>query len=347
LGKGLTFREKEDRPQTPSPPYLYRSIDTVFEQQKDDIRFGGTVTMPKGEGPFPGIVLVSGSGPQDRNETIARHEPFHVIADHLTRNGFAVLRYDDRGVGGSEGRFDGSTMGDFVNDARSAYRFMKGFERVDPEQVGLLGHSEGGLVISRIAAQGRDDPAFLIMMASPALRGDSTLLTQNEAILNKMGMKAELVNAQMRMMDSLTRYILEGRDSNTIERRMARLVPRVFEGLADSARQKGFLRNYATYGHSAWFRSFIRYDPVPSYRKLETPVLALFGENDLQVVPGRNAKRMRKALQGNDQATVKVVQGVNHLFQPDASGIPTRYGKIRTTIEPSVLQTITKWMKKD
>lgn len=344
LAKGVEL-SASSREQTPEAPYPYRSVDTVFSQRTDGIRLAGTITLPEGDGPFPGLVLVSGSGPQDRDETIAQHKPFHVIADRLTKSGFAVLRYDDRGVAGSEGEFQTNTIADFVEDARAAYRFLKGYPKVNDDKVGMLGHSEGGMVASRLAASKEDDPAFLVFMASPALRGDSILITQNRAILSKRGMKAELVDAQVKVLDSITTYIRNGRDPAFVDQRTRESVEREFGGFIDSSGQARLMKRYKQYSNVAWFRSFIKDDPSRSYRKLDLPVLALFGENDLQVLPGPNARKMRNAFEEDEDLRIEVIPGVNHLFQPDSSGLPSRYGRIDTTIHPPVLELLEEWSK--
>ncbi len=343
LSKGAEVKGPS-RPQTPQAPYSYRSIDTSFQQEKDDLKLAGTLTIPKGKGPFPGVVLVSGSGPQDRNETLKQHEPFHVIADHLTRNGVAVLRYDDRGVAASGGSFEGTTLEGFTDDATAAYRFLKNFDRINPDKVGMLGHSEGGLVVTSIAAE-REDPAFLILLASPGLRGDSTLLTQNRAILSEMGMAEDMLKPQMKILDSLTSYIRAERDSSFISDRLRHLVQQEYEEVFDSSMQEKVIGRFEGLGSSTWFRSFIQYDPFPTYKKLRSPVLALFGEKDLQVLPDPNANRMKEALRGNEKAKIETIPGVNHLFQPASTGLPSNYGKINTTIHPPVLERISEWTK--
>lgn len=334
------------RPQTPRPPYPYASIDTNFEQASEGFRMGGTVTIPNGDGPFPGVVLVSGSGPQDRDETIVQHKPFRVIADRLTKSGFAVLRYDDRGVAESEGTFQGSTIREFEEDARSALDFLKGFDRVDPERVGMLGHSEGGMVVSRVAAASGSDPAFLVLLASPALRGDSTMITQERAIRSEMGVPKDVIKARLRILDSMTTYIRKGRDTNAIEQKLGELVEQEFGEFLDSSRQEDIQKQFLANARSAWFRSFLRDDPMEAYRKTSLPVLALFGENDLQVLAEPNVKKMKKGLSNNEGSEVRIIEGVNHLFQPDRSGVPSGYGRIETTIHPPVLDVIEEWMDK-
>lgn len=344
LKKGSGEWEGPSRPQTPEAPYPYRVIDTSFQQQKEDFRLAGTLTMPEGEGPFPALALVSGSGPQDRNETVMGHKPFHVIADRLTREGFAVLRYDDRGVAESEGDFNEGTIDKFTEDANSAFEFLKNYEKVDPERVGMLGHSEGGVVISQLAAE-KSEPAFLVLLASPALPGDSTLFMQNRAILEASGMTEDMVEDQVRLLDSIFTYMREGRDSSFIMERSNTMLEEVYGDLYSKETMDMILRRYESYIGSEWFRSFIDKDPRKDLRELDLPILALFGENDLQILYEENEKAMRRVLEGNENATIETFEGVNHLFQPDSTGLPQNYGKIETTIHPPVLDRIGEWTK--
>ncbi|MBL9153505.1 MAG: alpha/beta fold hydrolase [Verrucomicrobiales bacterium] len=341
------------RPQTPRPPHPYRSEAVTFAPPGADHRLSGTLTLPEGPtGRVPGIVLISGSGPQDRDETIFGHKPFAVIADHLTRQGIAVLRYDDRGTGASTGTFEYATTLDFADDAAAAAAHLASRPEIDPARVGLLGHSEGGLIAPIVAARHPDRIACLVLLAGPGLRGDEILLTQTRALLTATGQKAALIDLTERFQRALFAVLTQpAPDVNkareiaaTFQAEIAALSPDDAKALAQAAPA---IEESMKALQTPWFARFLVLDPGDSLRQLsQTPLLALFGERDLQVLPEPNLAALRRHLEaaGNTRFTAEIRPGLNHLFQKATTGLPTEYSQIETTIEPAVLQRIAGWI---
>ncbi|WP_263834829.1 alpha/beta hydrolase family protein [Salinibacter sp.] len=305
------------RPQHPEPPYPYAADSVTFRNEAAGLGLAGTLTRPEGEGPHPAVVLVSGSGPQDRNSEVFNHKLFHVLADHLTRQGIAVLRYDERGVGASEGRFDGATSEEFATDVAAAVRFLRSRPGVDADATGLVGMSEGGLVAPMVHT--RFEPVdFLVLMAGPSVPGHEILVEQSARIAAAQGAPSGAV-------DSI----------RAVQRR-------TLEGVATDR-----VRSQIEQATDPWFRFFVGYDPAPTLRQVDVPVLALYGSKDLQVPAGQNVGPMRAALQASpsDDATVRVLDGLNHLFQPAETGLPSEYAQIDTTMAPTALETISAWIR--
>lgn len=325
--------EQPKRPQEPSPPLPYREEEITFPNAKAGIELAATLTVPKTAGPHPAAILISGSGPQDRNEALAGHKPFLVLADHLTRNGIAVLRYDDRGFGKSKGDFNAATTEDFASDAAAAFEFLKTRTEIDPKRIGLIGHSEGG-IIAPIVANREPGIAFVVLMAGTAVSGDKVILEQSRAIAKAMGASAEVIERQMKMQRETFAAILEEKDPNALAKRLEAMPG------AQTAAVKRAL--------TPWFRYFLTYDPAPALEKLKAPVLALNGELDLQVLPDQNLPVLEAALKksGNPDVTIRRLPGLNHLFQTATTGLPAEYAKIDETIAPVVLEAISGWIRK-
>jgi pimeloyl-ACP methyl ester carboxylesterase len=324
-----------NRPQTPKPPFPYQSVDVSFDGG-GGAKLAGTLTLPPGAGPFPAVVLISGSGPNDRDETIKDHKPFAVIADALTRRGIAVLRYDKRGVGKSTGDYQAATSADFADDAGAAVRFLRGRSDIAGGKVGLIGHSEGGLIAPMVAAK---DPrlAFVVLLAGPAVSGAEILKLQVRA-------KAEAAGAPPAEVDKRVAFearllaALGGKDEAAAKAAIDQVLaetPGLDPNVAAASRQLA---------GSAWFRGFVAYDPVPALRRLKIPVLALYGDKDFQVPPAANAAPMTAALKGDKDATVTVLPGLNHLFQLADTGLDDEYGTIEETMSPAALDRIGAWV---
>jgi len=341
-----------NRPQLPKKPYPYLEETVEFENAAAaGIKLAGTLTMPKGDGPFPAVVLVSGSGPQDRDETLLRHKPFLVIADHLTRKGIAVLRYDDRGVGKSGGKHLGATSADFATDAHAAVTWLRGRKGIDPKRVGIMGHSEGGLIAPIVAADHPNDIAFLVLLAGPGVPGDELLLLQQKVIQKAMGATPEA----MKLSDRLMAAILPiAKESGTAEERTKKIETAANDFIAKLPKeeQKNMSaasgKAAATMLGDTWMQYFLTYDPRPTLRKVKCPVLVVNGDLDLQVVPDQNVPAIEKALRagGNDRVATKVFPKLNHLFQPATTGAPNEYGQIEETFSVEALGYVTEWLLK-
>ncbi len=339
------------RPQTPKPPFPYRAESVSYENKAGGVKLAGTLTIPTGEGPFPAVILLTGSGAQDRDESLLGHKPFLVLADHLSRRGIAVLRVDDRGVGGSTGSIVNSTSEDFAGDALAGVSFLKGRKEIDPGKIGLCGHSEGG-IIAPIAAARSGGIAFIVMMAGTGLPGTDILLAQARLILKASGASESELKSNERLQTLLFRIMDEKMDEKTVRSRVAAALKEFVAALPESERkalgESGSALSETTIAqvNSPWLRSFLHFDPRSVLRKVHCPVLAINGEKDLQVPAKQNLAEIAKALKagGNEHVKTVEVPGLNHLFQPCRTGAPSEYAAIETTIDPQVLKIIGDWI---
>jgi len=347
--------EKEaqiSRPQTPVGPFPYDQHEVTYVNQAADVALAGTLTVPRGKGPFPAAILISGSGAQDRDETLFGHKPFWVLADYLTRRGIAVLRVDDRGVGGSTGSVARSTTADFAADVLSGVAFLKQRKEIAPRAIGLIGHSEGA-VVAPLAASQSADVAFVVLLAGTAFPGEEILYQQGAAILKAGGASESALAAQKRIQQAIFRLMRELPDDELarpriveeINRLVAQLEKAEAQSLGDPAQ---FAASQADQVLNPWFRYFLTYDPRVALRKVTCPLLALNGEKDLQVLPKENLAEIRAVLaqSGHKDFEVEELPGLNHLFQPCKTGLPTEYGQIEQTMAPQVLDRIADWIGK-
>lgn len=334
------------RPQEPKRPFPYREQDVsiaVAAAPRDPKRAGetitlaGTLSLPAGEGPFPAVVFVTGSGSQDRDEEILGHKPFLVISDALVRRGIATLRVDDRGVGKSGGTAAQSTTLDFVEDVRSELAWLAGRPEIDRRAIGILGHSEGGL-IAPIAASRDDRARFIVMLAAPAMTGDRILHAQWVMLGRAAGFSEAKIAADRAASEQLFRRLRTARTDDEIDAAVAAFI-------AADPSQRQARETARDLLRSPWLRTFLALDPVPYLEKLRVPVLALSGERDLQVLKD-NLPILERALRRakNHDATVTLIPGVNHLFQHCKTGAPGEYGGIEETFAPEALQLITDWI---
>jgi len=332
------------RPQNPVRPYPYREEQVTFANPKAQVSLAGTLTLPPGPGPFPAAVLIAGSGPQDRDEAVAGHRPFLVLADYLTRKGIAVLRYDKRGIGKSTGNFDQATTEDFASDAAAALAYLKSQKEIDSKRIGLIGHSEGGIIAPLIASRS-SDVAWMVLLAAPGLKGEDVMLLQSELILKTAGFDDDRI-AKARDF-SRQSYLLARKETDpaALEAKLTDLVDST--GMSTTL-PPTTLKPQARMMSSPWFRFFLDYDPVPALKKTECPVLALNGGEDLQMAPKENLAQIQKALQegGNQDFQTKELPGLNHLFQHAPTGSPTEYGGIEETMAPEALSAISDWLAK-
>ena len=341
--------EEKKRPQEPKEPFDYDSTDVTYENEVDALTLAGTLTTPKGDGPFPAAILISGSGSQNRNEELLGHKPFLVIADYLTRNGIAVLRFDDRGVGESTGEFETSNSADFAKDVAAAVDFLKTQTKIDAGKIGLVGHSEGGLIAPMLAAN-REDVAFIVMMAGPGVDGMEILKSQSQAILQATDETAALLEANMEFYSAIEKLI-DAENQLTAESITA-ASDDVLANIEDEAvreQMQAAVQPTVDTLTGPWMNFFIQYDPEPTLKQVKCPVLAINGEKDLQVLVDLNLDAIEKSLQegGNTNFEIVRMPNMNHLFQEtDGDGSPAEYGNIEETFSPKALKVISDWIRK-
>ena len=327
------------RPQNPSRPYPYREEDVKYKNPAANIELAATLTIPSGTGPFPAVLLISGSGPHDRDETVMGHKPFLVLSDHLTRKGIEVLRADKRGVGNSGGTYSDAVMADFASDADAGVAFLKTRTEVDPHKIGLVGHSEGAIEASMSAVH-NPDVAFIVMMAGPGVRGDQLLPEQLKLIEQASGKSPEEVEKDLATQRKVLAILEKEKDDAVREKQLREnlkgKVPDAQIGMQIKAVD------------SPWFRGLLEYDPAVTLGQIKCPVLVLNGEKDLQVPPEQNLPPIRKALEsaGNTNFEVDELPGLNHLFQTSKTGAVSEYSEIEETISPVVLEKIASWILK-
>jgi pimeloyl-ACP methyl ester carboxylesterase len=339
------------RPQEPKPPFPYRSEDVAYKN--GDITLAGTLTLPAGGGPFPAVLLITGSGAENRDEEVFGHKPFLVLADDLTRSDIVVLRVDDRGVGGSTGRDTRPTSADFARDVLAGVRFLKERPEIDPKRIGLVGHSEGGL-IAALAASQSEDVAFVVMLAGPGVPGDEILVHQAELIYHRSGIPEELIRPALAAQRAALEAIRAGADSTALRPLAERLVQAQTAmnttAAPLAASQLQALTDMAVKQLTdPWTRFFASCDPRPVLGKVRVPVLAVNGSNDLQVDPEQNLPEIEKALRagGNDKVTILRLPGLNHLFQKCSTGLPSEYAGIEETMNPAALDAVRDWVRKE
>lgn len=336
------------RPQEPKPPFPYRSEEITIFNAPDSVTLAGTLTLPEGKGPFPAVVLVTGSGPQNRDEELAGHKPFAVIADYLTRRGIAVLRCDDRGVGQSTGNFGTATSADFTRDALAAFDYLSSRPEVARKKAGIVGHSEGGTIVFMAAAQ-NPKVAFVISLAGAAVRGDSILLKQNGDIMRSQGAPDSAADAYVDVLRDIFR-LQEQYPVDYLQAHSDSLAEMLFPA-GPRALLPGPVRQNAmtvlTTPQAVWMRYFRQNDPRPYILATRCPVLAVNGTKDTQVDAEINLGLIQRyaAESGNKRVTVKAYEGLNHLFQHAATGSPNEYAKIEETISPEVLADIAAWIR--
>ncbi len=339
----LTFQRVETvqtlkRPQTPKPPFPYDAVDVSYENKLG--KLAGTLTIPRGAGPFPATLLITGSGPQNRDEELFGHKPFWVIADYLSRRGIAVLRVDDRGVGGSAGKSPEETLDDMATDVLSGVEFLKSRKEINPGKIGVIGHSEGGIV-GPLAASRSADIAFVVMMAGTGVTGEQVMYKQAELAAASMGIP-EAAIAQNRAIQEM-----------------------IFEAIRQETDEKAAVEKF----HAAWrkqhgadppesldgqvkammspeMHSFTFYDPAGALRKVTVPVLAMNGSRDVQVSPQQNLPAIKAALEAGGNKDFKIVElpGLNHLFQTCQKCTVVEYPAIEETISPQALDVLGAWL---
>lgn len=341
----------ENRPQRPVAPFPYDAEEVTFENTIDGVTLAGTLTLPREPGRHPVVVLITGSGPQDRDQTIMEHKPFLVLADYLTRRGIAVLRYDDRGTASSTGDFSRATTEDFARDASSAVEFLRHHARINPQSIGLVGHSEGGLIAPMVVGL-RDDVAFSVLMAAPGVDGVTTNETQTEAMLRASGVAEGEIEFAQNLNRAIVAAAMKAEPGADFSADLEPVIAAAIETLPESERGEALenirlgIRNSVDRLQSPWMRFFLTYDPRPALRAMESPVLAIFGSKDLQVLPDLNMPEIERALTeaGNRNFEMLELDGLNHLFQEADTGSMDEYIEIQETINPAALKAIGDWI---
>ena len=347
LKKGEASRPK--RPQEPQPPFPYRSEEVTVRNERDGINLAGTLTLPEKGTKFPAVVMVTGSGAQNRDEEIMGHKPFFVIADYLTRNGIAVLRCDDRGTAASQGTHATATNEDFATDTEAMVNYLRSRKEINAKKIGIIGHSAGGIIAFIVA---KKDPsiAFVVSLAGAGVRGDSLMLKQVELISKSQGMPDAVWQG---MKPSIrNRYAILQQTDKTPEELQKELYADVTKTMSpEQLKDLNTIQQLSAQISSMtspWYLHFMRYDPAQDLKKLKCPVLALNGEKDIQVDAAMNLAAIQERItgNGNKNVTVKAYPNLNHLFQTCEKGTLAEYGQLEETINPEVLKDIIEWIRK-
>jgi uncharacterized protein len=346
------------RAQTPVPPYPYREEKITYFNADSSIKFGATLTIPQGKGPFPALVLISGSGPQDRNSNVLGHALFHVLADHLTKNGVIVLRYDERGIGESSGVFAGATSADFAKDVHTAVDQLLLRSETDRKKIGLVGHSEGGMIAPMVASS-RKDVSFLVLLAAPGVPTIELMALQNEAIALSNGMSESLAKNIGPLFKGMT-YAITGAETNDQARTGATAFLNDWTRGKDSstleslnllnpAKREEYLLAMVEQLRSPWFLYFTRFDPTPNLQKLTGKVLALNGTRDIQVIHSQNLSGIASALKKSKvrKFEIREIEGLNHLFQSCRTCTLDEYRELDESFSPVALNMISDWINKE
>ncbi|PRC94308.1 alpha/beta hydrolase family protein [Solimicrobium silvestre] len=334
-------RPQEHAIETAPLPYGQQAV--TFDGGNANVKLAGTFSTPKGEGPFPAVVLIAGSGPNTRDEGVAGHKVFLVLSDYLTKRGIAVLRYDKRGVDQSTGDYKSATTAEFTSDAEAAFTYLRSRADVDVRHIGLIGHSEGGEIVPAVAANDAK-VSFIVLLAGPAIRGDKLLAEQIYLIDKASGVPEDHGTISRKINEEIFTAIAEA--ANESEAKLK--AEAIFDKAVEDHKIFGDVAQTKAAGFSQlstpWMRYFLSYDPVPALRQVKVPVLALNGSLDLQVPPKDDLAAMRDALSNNKDVTVMELANLNHLFQAASTGSPTEYAVIEETINPIALNVIGDWV---
>lgn len=353
LAQADALPEAPPRPQTPQPPFPYTSEPLSFVNPlADSIRLAGTLTLPPGPGPFPTAILISGSGPQNRDEEILGHQPFWIIADYLSRRGIAVYRYDDRGVAESEGNFRLATTKDFASDARAAFQHLQQDPRIAADHIGFIGHSEGGIVAPMVASEQRD-VAFLILLAAPGVPLADILQTQAILIARAEGVPEDIIQRDSSFNAQVFSVIRGQAEEAAQEEALMSILERAYAALSEEERAGvGSLYAFQTKTianlRTPWMKFLLPYNPRQALEQVHCPVLALNGDKDLQVSIEQNLPEIGAALELGPctDFSLQRLEGLNHLFQYSETGQVSEYGKLEETFSETALERMAQWLGK-
>lgn len=348
LNRGNIVGGGPKRPQEPKPPFSYYTEDVVFKNEKAGVTISGTLSLPSNSSIYPVVILISGSGPQNRDEELLGHKPFLVLADYLTKQGIGVLRYDDRGVSRSTGDFKTATTNDFAQDVRAAVAYLK--SRKEVSKIGLIGHSEGGMIAPMVAAH-NNDIAYIVLLAGPGTRCDELLLKQQELIGKANGESAKDLALGKEINTKIFALINKHKDQSKLNKAITKYLNTILkkhpEALPKDKSADQYIDEEIKSISSPWMLYFLRHDPTPFLRKVKCPTLALNGAKDLQVPSMDNLTAIKNTLTkaGNKAVTIKEYSDLNHLFQHCTTGSPVEYPTIEETMSVEVLQDVVKWIK--
>ncbi|ANQ51327.1 alpha/beta fold hydrolase [Flammeovirga sp. MY04] len=339
LVKNLSEETPLAKPQEPKPPFKYVVKDIEFYNQEDGIMLSGTFTRPTDLKRYPTVILIAGSGPSDRDQTILGHKPFLLLADVLTKKGFAVLRFDERGVGQSQGDFSKATTYDFKKDVEAAISFLKKRTEVDPSKIGLIGHSEGGIIAQMIASES-SDIAYTVLMASPTILGRDLLLHQKRQIEILSGVPDKAVAANQEIFENAYNIIIN--NEQPLDTRLREYFKHQYQNNISNQQLNSIVQGMT----NKWFIEFVKLDPKKYLEKIKTPLYALNGSNDVQVIADENLQVVNDVLTNNENPNFKTekLEGLNHLFQESTSGLPAEYGLLDQTLSPVFLEKVSSWL---
>jgi pimeloyl-ACP methyl ester carboxylesterase len=341
-----------NRPQEPKPPFPYKSTEVTIPNPAAGVELAGTLTIPEKAGQYPAAILITGSGPQNRDEELLGHKPFLLLADYLTRQGFAVLRYDDRGVAKSTGEFKTATTLDFASDAEAILDFLKKQQGIDSTKIGLIGHSEGGIIAPIVASRSKD-VAYIVLMAGPGITGEQILLLQSALISKAEGADVNSIKVNNKLSRDIYSVLKKIQDNNIAGQKIKRLIAdfdkKNVKDTSYHPMSEAEINAQVESLTSPWFRCFLTLNPEEYISKVTCPLLAINGSLDLQVPPKENLEAIEKGLifGGNSTYVIEELPGLNHLFQTATTGSPTEYAKIEETISPAALELIGKWLMKN
>ncbi|MBI3134465.1 MAG: alpha/beta hydrolase [Bacteroidetes bacterium] len=353
LSQGEVKKSGGDRPQTPPEPYPYYTEEITFNNPSSGITLAGTLTLPDTLRPYPVVILITGSGPQNRDEEILGHKPFLVLADHLTRKGIGVLRYDDRGVGKSTGNFNSSTSLDFASDVEAAIDYLKTRKETNAEKIGLIGHSEGGMIAPMVAAKS-NDVAFIILLAGPGIPISDLMALQTQKSAEIEGADEELIRTNLLVFNRLSKLICDNQklSNAALSELLTTELTGIFDTLPPAMKPPGeedikrLIAAQANQLSGNWYRFFIAYDPQPVLRKVTCPVLAVNGSLDVQVTATENLAGINRSLEKGRCKNFRTIElaGLNHLFQEAKTGAVSEYAKIEQTLSTKLLDEMDAWL---
>ena len=352
LSKGKVDKETMKRPQEPQKPYSYYTEDVVFENKLANINLAGTLSLPTKEGGvFPAVILITGSGAQNRDEELLGHKPFLVIADYLTKNGIAVLRFDDRGTAMSKGNFETATTLDFATDVEAALQFLQSRKEIDQKNIGLIGHSEGGMIAPIVASKSKK-VSFIILLAGTGIPGNELLLLQQELIGRASGISEEDLKKSKSTNSEVFELVSNAKSSDQMKNSIRDYITKSLKSdsepkIPDGITESDFIAMQVGQITSPWMQFFIKYNPALVLEKVKCPVLAINGDKDMQVPSKVNLDAIKKALTkgGNKKITIKELPNLNHLFQECKTGAPQEYSEIEQTFSPLALDEILNWIQ--